>query len=107
MTGVLVGYFLPCASFIARVLAPPWHARFPSQGDCDVERRAASCCPTSRHGRNTASTGAPRRPISLRMINGVPDPEEIFEALMAGDIAGVDAYVDAGGDCGVRDAIGM
>lgn len=31
---------------------------------------------------------------------------DIFEALMAGDVPGVKEYVEAGGDCSVRDSIG-
>lgn len=41
------------------------------------------------------------------MSGGSPEAKDIFDALMAGDDGGVSAYVDAGGDCSVRDAIGM
>lgn len=39
------------------------------------------------------------------MINEEDEPI-IFEALMAGDIAGVEEYVRSGGDCNGRDSIG-
>lgn len=37
----------------------------------------------------------------------LPQPKDIFDALMAGDYAGVDEYIDAGGDCSVKDTIGV
>lgn len=46
--------------------------------------------------------------LRVRMCEGsdATETKDIFEALMTGDMAAVKEYVDAGGDCSVKDSIG-
>lgn len=37
---------------------------------------------------------------------GATETKDVFEALMTGDMAAVIEYVDAGGDCSIKDSIG-
>lgn len=93
----LVSCFFPCPAFLAHSLTPRLLTELRDRQQI-TERRKPSLL-------RCAPRGA-RRSFELRMTDQVPDPKDIFEALMAGDKAGVEAYVNAGGDCGVRDAIG-
>lgn len=97
----LGGIFLPSLAFVPRFQMPP--AQLSSSQRWVVPNTAS---PERNYCRDVSSQSRRRRKDALRMGNNIPDPEEIFEALMAGDLAGVEAYVDAGGDCSVRDAIG-
>ena len=72
--------------------------------------RAMTSGPSGALTRRLIVATTARSPLTTRVQAGgesdSQEPPPIFDALMAGDIAGVEEYVRSGGDCNVRDSIG-